>query len=139
MPPEAVFALTKYQPYAITQKEQNAFTAVFSYLKEKSQAESYGIVSASGELLSAAVFLFSHRRAYYILVGNHPGSKHIGASHALIDAFIKDYSNSNLILDFEGSDIPGLAAFYAGFGAQLENYPFLKINRLPFFLKWFKK
>ena len=139
IPPEAVFALTKYQPYAITQKEQNAFTAVFSYLKEKSQAESYGIVSASGELLSAAVFLFSHRRAYYILVGNHPNGRTLGASHALIDSFIRDYCGKDLILDFEGSDIRNLAFFYSSFGAVEEKYWMMKWNRLPFGLKWLKK
>ena len=56
--------------------------------------------------------------------------KHIGASHALIDAFIKDHAGQNLILDFEGSDFRNLAFFYSRFGAKVEIYPAIKINTL---------
>jgi hypothetical protein len=66
-------------------------------------------------------------------VGNHPGGKAIGASHALIDAFIKDHAGKKMLLDFEGSDIPNLAFFYSSFGAVEEEYAALKMNRLPFF------
>ena len=73
------------------------------------------------------------------MVGNHPDGKTIGASHALIDAFIKDHADQNLILDFEGSDIRNLAFFYEGFGATNEIYPALKINKLPWYIKLFEK
>ena len=99
----------------------------------------YGVFSTENKLFASAVFLFSHNRAYYILVGNHPEGKATGASHTLIDAFIKDHAEKNMLLDFEGSDIPNLAFFYSSFGATLETYPALKINRLPFYLKWMKK
>ena len=100
-------------------------------------ATTYGI-SLNEELLASCVFFFSHKRAYYILVGNHPNGKTIGASHALIDAFIKDHAGEYMSLDFEGSDIRNLAFFYASFGAKQEVYPALKINRLPMYLKWLK-
>lgn len=114
------------------------FRSLFQYLHPREMAKTYGIFSAENKLLASAVFFFSHNRAYYILVGNHPDSKSTGASHALIDAFIKDHAGSNMILDFEGSDIPSLAQFYRSFGATEEKYPAVKINRLPFFLKWLK-
>ncbi len=132
-------ALQQMKQYGTPPAENvNRFRELEKKLSAKGQARTYGIAQ-HGKLLASAVFFFSGNRAYYILVGNHPDSKLVGASHALIDAFIKDHSNRKLILDFEGSDIPGLAAFYAGFGALPEPYPFLKINRLPFFLKWLKK
>jgi len=115
------------------------FKSLFQCLKEKNKAETYSIANGSNAILASCVFFFSHNRAYYILVGNTSEGKTTGASHALIDAFIKDNAGRNLILDFEGSDIESLAMFYKGFGATEEKYPFLKINRLPFYLKWFKK
>lgn len=122
------------------------FRRLYKYLHAKQMATTYGILSAKNELLSSCVFFFSHNRAYYILVGNHPNGKTTGASHALIDAFIKDYARKNLpagqagmFLDFEGSDIPSLAFFYSSFGAEQEVYPALKINRLPFYMRWLKK
>ena len=96
------------------------------------------MVDSQNRLLASCIFFFSHNRAYYILVGNHPDGRTLGASHALIDAFIKDYAGSEMILDFEGSDIRNLAFFYSGFGAKEEIYPALKINRLPWYVRLFK-
>ncbi|HET7896231.1 MAG TPA: hypothetical protein VFL47_01130, partial [Flavisolibacter sp.] len=91
------------------------------------------------ELLASAVFLFSHNRAYYVLVGNHPNGRTLGASHALVDAFIRDHAGMNLLLDFEGSDLRNLAFFYSSFGARQESYQAIKLNRLPWWIRWMKK
>lgn len=114
------------------------FRQLYQKLKERGQTATYGI-KLHGEIIASCVFFFSAQRAYYILVGNHPNGKTIGASHALIDAFISDHAGEDLLLDFEGSDIRNLAFFYSSFGAVQEIYPALKINRLPFWLKWLKK
>jgi len=115
------------------------FKTLYAFLKKRGQAKTYAIVNPKNDALASAVFFFSHNRAYYIMVGNHPDGKTIGASHALIDAFIKDHAGQDLILDFEGSDIRNLAFFYSSFGAKEEIYPALKINKLPFYIKWLKK
>jgi len=114
------------------------FKKLYEFLKTRGKAKTYAIVDPKDKVLASAVFFFSLNRAYYIMVGNHPDGKTIGASHALIDSFIKDHADQNLILDFEGSDIRNLAFFYSGFGATEEIYPALKINRLPFYVKWMK-
>lgn len=133
-------ALEQMKGY-VKESSENAerFRKLYAYLHKKKMATTYGVFSPQQNLLSSCVFFFSHNRAYYILVGNHPDGKTQGASHALIDAFIKDYAGKPMLLDFEGSDIRNLAFFYNSFGATVENYPALKINRLPFFLKWMKK
>ncbi|MBN8674214.1 MAG: GNAT family N-acetyltransferase [Chitinophagales bacterium] len=111
---------------------------LYQLLHAKKMATTYGI-TLNKEIVASCVFFFSHQRAYYILVGNHPNGKTIGASHALIDAFIQDHAGKNILLDFEGSDIPNLAFFYSSFGAKEEKYPFLQVNKLPFYLKWLKR
>jgi len=115
------------------------FKNLYIFLKSKDAAKTYAIMGSRNNILASAIFFFSHNRAYYIMVGNHPDGKTIGASHALIDAFIKDHAGQDLILDFEGSDIRNLAFFYSSFGAKEEIYPALKINKLPFYIKWLKK
>ena len=114
------------------------FRELYYYLHQRKQAITYGILSAKDELIASSVFVFSHNRAYYLLVGNHPDGRTIGASHSLIDAFIKDHAQKNLLLDFEGSDIRNLAFFYSSFGAIEENYAAIRLNRLPFYLRWMK-
>lgn len=115
------------------------FRKLFYHLQKKDMARTYAIISAKNELLSSAVFFYSHRRAYYILVGNHPNGRTLGASHALIDLFIRDHAGQPLTLDFEGSDLRNLAFFYGSFGAIEQKYAALKWNRLPFYLKWLKR
>lgn len=121
-----------------TEENIERFRKLYPLLRQKHMAATYGIFLQE-KLLASAIFFFSHNRAYYILVGNNPEGRNTGASHALIDAFIRDNSGKDLILDFEGSDIPSLAQFYKGFGANEIMYPHLKINRLPGLLKWLKK
>jgi Acetyltransferase (GNAT) domain len=123
----------------LTNIDFNNFSKLYQQLHQQQKAITYGICTAKGELMASCVFFFSHGRAYYILVGNHPNGKTMGASHTLIDAFIKDHAGTHLLLDFEGSDIRNLAFFYSSFGAKEEKYPGLKMNRLPALLKWLKK
>jgi hypothetical protein len=115
------------------------FEKLYALLQQQGKATAYGVYGSNKQLLASCIFFIDGSRAYYILVGNHPNGKTLGASHALIDAFIKDYAGQNILLDFEGSDIRNLAFFYSSFGAVEECYPGLKINRLPGWLHWLKK
>jgi lipid II:glycine glycyltransferase (peptidoglycan interpeptide bridge formation enzyme) len=124
---------------AIADDDFNRFEKLFQLLYHKQKATTYGVYTKEGALIASAVFFFSHHRAYYIMAGNHPNGKTLGASHALINAFIKDHAGEDLLLDFEGSDIPSLAFFYSSFGAVEEKYSAIKLNRLPAPIKWLKK
>jgi hypothetical protein len=132
-------AVQQMRHYTKESKENvERFAKLYDTLNLKNQATTYGIFSSSHELISSAVFFFSHHRAYYILVGNHPNGRTIGASHALIDSFIKDHAGKSMWLDFEGSDIRNLAFFYSSFGAIEENFAGIRLNKLPFYLRWLK-
>ena len=111
------------------------FVRLYKYLHQQQKAMACGVYTAAGELVASCVYFFSHNRAYYILVGNHPNGRTQGASHYLIDRFICDHAGRSLLLDFEGSDIRNLAFFYSSFGATTEIYPGLWMNRLPWYLK----
>lgn len=133
---DAIIALTKLQAKEVSEKDISAFNYLYHQLHQKGLAKTYGILAKNGDLLASAAFLFSHNRSYYILVGNHPNGRTLGASHALIDAFIQDHAGQNLLLDFEGSDIRNLAFFYTSFGAQEERYAAIRLNRLPWWARW---
>ncbi|MGH2648309.1 MAG: hypothetical protein ACRDE8_12105, partial [Ginsengibacter sp.] len=123
----------------IAKKDYNNFSMLFEILLKKKMAVTYGVYAANNQLTASCAFVFSHKRAYYILVGNHPNGKTSGASHLMIDYFIKEHSGEKLTLDFEGSNISSLAFFYKSFGATLEKYPGIKLNRLPALAKLFKQ
>ncbi|MBA2747111.1 MAG: GNAT family N-acetyltransferase [Flavisolibacter sp.] len=136
---DAVIELAAMQEKGNTSSEDfKNFRNLFFELEKNQQARIYGVVSGKNELLASCVYFYSHHRAYYILVGNHPNGRTLGASHSLIDAFIKDHATLPMTLDFEGSDLRNLAFFYSSFGAKEERYASLQWNRLPWWMKWAK-
>ncbi len=122
----------------ISKDDFSRFQTVFYEVKKQLRASTYGLYSADNRLLASGIFFFSHNRAYYMLAGNTDEGRTAGASHQVIHAFIKDHAGENMILDFEGSDVPEIAFFFEGFGATKEIYTHLHLNRLPFPLKYFK-
>lgn len=139
---DAILALAKetmQRVSDITDEQLNRFKQVIVQANKFQRTETLGIYAANGNLLASAVFLYSHKRWYYILVGNHPNGKTLGASHYLIDRFIALHAGTDALLDFEGSDVRNLAFFYSSYGATEERYAALRMNRLPRFLRWLKE
>jgi hypothetical protein len=134
---QAVLDLVKEQSPKITSADLGRFSMLCASLEK--QVKVYTVLSDRSALLSAAIFLLFRDRAYYILAGSHPNGKTLGSSHALIDAFIRDHAERELLLDFEGSDIEKLAFFYSGFGSKLEKYAAIRRNKLPWWLRYLKK
>ena len=67
-----------------------------------------------------------------------PAGRQTEANHALLDHLIREFADKPMILDFEGSDLPGIAHFYRNFGAADQPYFFYRLNRLPWPLRIFK-
>jgi hypothetical protein len=55
----------------------------------------------------------------------------------LLDKFIELHAEKELVLDFEGSSLSGIARFYAGMGAVNECFPVL--SKPNFLFDWIKK
>lgn len=137
VPVASIIELSKLQTQALSRikdADYLHFEQLYKILRKRNQALACGVF-LSNQLVSSAVYFFSHGRAYYILVGNHPNGKTIGASHFLIDRFIYEHAAKDLLLDFEGSDLRNLAFFYSSFGATLEAYPAIRIDKLPWWIK----
>lgn len=91
-----------------------------------------------GALSAAAFFGFSKNRVIYLVSASSERGKENRSMFKIVDAFIREHAGSMLILDFEGSNIPSVARFFAGFGAKPEIYQSVSFNRLPLFLKRLK-
>lgn len=143
IPVEEVIKLAHWQMQQhitnIRDEDYGHFITLYHQLAAEGRAICCGVYTSTNELVASCVYFFSHQRAYYILVGNHPNGKTLGASHYLIDRFIAAHAGKPMLLDFEGSDIPSLAFFYESFGSHKEIYPVLQYQRLPWWLSWKKK
>lgn len=101
----------------------------------KNMAMIVGAFDRNNQLCAGMFLLKSHHRIVFLFSANNNIARQTGAMHLLIDRVIKKYSGQALTLDFEGSEIPGLARFYASFGSSVTHYPSLSYNRLPFHLR----
>jgi hypothetical protein len=115
---------------------KNFKTLVQKLIGDK-KAKAVGVYQ-NGLLHAGAIFLLNQHTAYYILATTTKSGKETGASHYLIDQFIKFHANKITVLDFAGSDVTSVAFFYECFGAQVYNYPSIRINNLPSLIKWIK-
>lgn len=89
------------------------------------------------EQVMAAVFLLKHKkRLTYIASASNNDGKKTSAMFLLVDYIIRKYAKQDVVLDFEGSMIPGVARFFQGFGAGIERYPHYQYkNLLKIFLQ----
>jgi len=102
------------------------------------QVEAYQLLDSKDNILAGGIFLKSREQWHYVL-GAPTQHSEKGGVHGLIDAFIRRHANTPFVLDFEGSEIPSVAYFYAKFGARPVYYYALHINRLPLLLRLLKK
>ena len=89
-------------------------------------------------LLCINIFFLDRNRIYNIMPVTLPAGKDLRAQFYMVDSLIHEFSTKDLILDFEGSEIPGIATFYMKFGSLNQPYSFLKFNQLPFPFRYFK-
>ena len=96
------------------------------------------IKSKDETLLSIALFFKDKKRIYYILSTLLPEGRKYDANALLLYEVIREFSNQNLLFDFEGSDIPSINFFFKKYKPIEEPYFFVRINKLSFWKKWIK-
>ena len=82
------------------------------------------------QLIGGAFFIISDDKITYLFSTINEEGRQLQAMSLVLNTVIKEYSESNFILDFEGSMIPSIAAFFRSFGTQKETYYHYKKWRL---------
>ena len=108
-------------------------------MQEQGQLLVRAVTGPKQQLLATAVVLRDHHRLYLLQSATLPEGRQLKANHFLLDQVISEWSGQGLILDFEGSDIPGIAHFYANFGSRDQPYYFYRHDRLPRLFSLMKK
>jgi len=123
--------------------ELSNIRTVVEELLEKGIAEKamtlYGVYSTENNLIAALCVMHSAHRINYLLPISNTEGKTSSAMFLLVDKLIQDNTETNRVIDFEGSSIEGIARFYKGFGAKNEPYYVLKRFRPSFLMRKLKK
>jgi hypothetical protein len=123
----------------IRQRHYLALYKVISHALYNQLGEIYGAWDSGNNLIAAVFFLHSDQKRIYLAASSTGKGMEQSAMFLLIDTFIQNNTAKNLILDFEGSNLAGVARFYAGFGAMPQVYYSVHQNRLPKLLQFLKK
>jgi hypothetical protein len=123
----------------ITKSSFGGLEAIISYTQSVGKGFILNAYTRNNELCAAAFFVRSGNRVVYLNAFSTQEGRATSAMTAILDQLICAQAGSGLLLDFEGSTIPGIARFMKGFGAQCDTYYQLSCNHLPLPLKWLKR
>ena len=102
-------------------KEYLIFEKLINTCNSKGLATVLGAYE-NNNLCAGASFIESNNKVIFLFSATNKQAFENGAMSLLIDTFIREHAQSNLTLDFEGSNNPDLARFYKSFGAKEKIY-----------------
>ena len=120
-------------------KEYNRLLELINIAISQECCFTIGINDLDNNTIAGAVFMHSHDRIIFLFSGSDEKHKDKHALTMLLDNVIREFSETQYTLDFEGSDNDGLARFYKGFGGAEVFYPEVKYNNLKGILKFIYK
>jgi len=111
---------------------------LITYCLANKTAKIYNAYNAQGEFCSSCIFFFSKNRIIISHISTDKGFE-VNANYLILDTFIRNYAENDLILDFTGSNIKGIAYFNEGFGSSKTEYYRIYKNKITELYKFYKK
>lgn len=122
---------------AIQKKDFFRFLHLCETFQKMDMAFVRKVINPEGIILSVALLLKDEYRIYNMMNTTIEEGRAVSANHFLMDNIVREFAGNKLILDLEGSDLPGVKHFYQQFGAREQSY--FRSSRLPFLLKMLRK
>lgn len=123
----------------IQKNDYRNFLQLCRLLEAKGQCLARSVSAKDGILLATAIFLKDEKRIYNIMNTTLPQGRDMEANHFLLDRVISEFAGQPLLFDFEGSELPGVQAFYKKFGGVNQPYFHYHYNGLPWPLRLLKR
>lgn len=121
-----------------SKKDYRKFGLLCKFMQQKGNLIIRKIKDNQDNLLAAVIILKDGNRLYNMVSCLTSEGRKKEGNYFLYDRIINEFSSSNFILDLEGSDIQPIADFYQRMGPIGQPYPFVKFNRLPIYIRYFK-
>ncbi|MBU3744779.1 MAG: hypothetical protein FGM61_09600 [Sediminibacterium sp.] len=125
--------------YAPNMQDIHRFKQACALYFESNECHIRWIENDKKELLAAWVGLQDNRRLYNLLNVTTTEGRKKSANFYLFNSLIQEWCEKPILFDCEGSELPGVQAFYNHWGASTETYFQFRLNRLPFPLHLFKR
>jgi len=122
----------------ISAKDLENLQQLCNFLTTENKCFIRKVVDDREKILSITLLLTDGKRLYNILNASTTAGRKVESNYFLYAEIFNEFSGKNLVFDLEGSELPGVKAFYKKTGAVEEPYYRLHINNLPFPLNNFK-
>lgn len=122
----------------VKKEDYARFEKLCFYLQQQGQLLLRSVTGREGQLLAIALLPREKERIYLLQSTTLPDGRNGAANHFLLDQLIREFAGRPMILDLEGSTIPGIAHFYQNFGSHDQPYYFYRHNALPWPLRLLK-
>jgi len=143
IPPENIITLFRKnkgrEVKTLKKKDYKTLLRLINELIKRKKAEVWSAYNTKDKLCAGVFFIQSHNKAIFLFSGRNAIARENAAMTHIINRFIYENAGKNLVLDFAGSNNRSLARFYKGFGSKECKYQLLKINKLPWYYRVFKK
>lgn len=120
-----------YKQVSISKKDYAHLVTACLVLQQHQQIIVREVSGENNHTLAIALCFKDEKRLYFILPATTAAGRDMRANHFLIDNLVKEFAAQKLVLDFEGSDMEGIAHFYKNFGTTNQPYFFYHWNNLP--------
>jgi len=107
-------------------KDEKKLRALVKALFENKMARLFVVAGTDNTWQATMIMVQTPNRLINIINASSETGKKNGASHFLFHQVLSAFTEKNLLFDFEGSSIPGIARFYEGFGAYRNDFYHLK-------------
>lgn len=96
--------------------------ALTTTARKHNAGKCYHLVGGDGNVIAAIFHVHHGNRIFNLFAASSPQGYRVHGMARLLDGVIQANAASDLILDFEGSDLPGVAMFFRSFGAKRVEY-----------------
>ena len=114
----------------LKEKDFRNFGQLCTWMQQRRQLLIRAVTGKDQQPLATALLFRDDRRLYLLQSTTPQRGRENKANHFLLDMLVREWADSGLTLDFEGSDIPGIAHFYENFGGRNQPYFFYRHNSL---------
>lgn len=123
----------------LLKNDYKKFIKVCNFLYSKSNCFTRSLYADDGTILCAMICFVDGKKIYSIINPSTTLGRKKEAAVFLFDELIKEFSGSDKVLDFVGSDLPGVKFFLNKYCPTNEPVSFYHYNDLPYPIRFFKK
>lgn len=112
----------KNNPVKLNSSHKKIAKNLIKHTIENDLGEIWTCQNSVGKDLCKVFFLHDYHRWIYLLSATNLDGKKFAAMPFMLNELIKSKQQTQEVLDFEGSEIEGIARFFRGFGAENKKY-----------------